>query len=184
MEHTAHHSTNGAAGHERSEVSVRLIVASLAFLAVATAIVLVLVIGIFRYFYGAYGTAETAKLTQPVVPPEPRIEVAPYEQLQQLRAKEDHIQSTYAWVDKPDGVVRIPIGRAIDMLASKGLPSHSYIDDILAGRKPAVGGAGTKPGVKQGGASQNATPQNGATQNTAPNTAQPNAPRQGSNNVQ
>jgi hypothetical protein len=135
MEHTVHHSPNGA-GHEQSEVSVRLIVVSLAFLAVATAIVFVLVIGIFRYFYDTYSTAETMKLTQPVIPPEPRIEVAPYEQLQQLRAKEEHIQTTYAWVDKDNGVVRVPIDRAIELLAAKGLPSHNYLDDILTGRKP------------------------------------------------
>jgi hypothetical protein len=137
MEHTVHHSPNGA-GHEQSEVSVRLIVVSLAFLAVATAIVFVLVIGIFRYFYDTYSTEETMKLTRPVVPPEPRIEVAPSEQLQQLRAREDHIQSTYAWVDKQNGVVRVPIDRAIELLAAKGLTSHNYLDDILAGRKPAI----------------------------------------------
>jgi hypothetical protein len=32
-------------------------------------------------------------------------------------------------------VVRVPIDRAIDLLATKGLPSHNYLDDILAGRK-------------------------------------------------
>jgi len=139
MEHTVHHSPNGA-GHEQTEVSVRLIVVSLAFLAVATAIVFVLVVGIFRYFYTAYSTEETIKLTRPVIPPEPRIEVAPYEQLQKLRAREDHVLSTYALVDKDSGRVRVPIDRAIDMLAAKGLPSHNYLDDILAGRKPPAPG--------------------------------------------
>jgi hypothetical protein len=135
MEQTLHHSPNGA-GHEQSEVSVRLIVVSLAFLAVFTFIICVLVVGIFRYFHSYYGTDEAVKLSQPVVPPEPRIEVAPYEQLQQLKAKEDHILSTYAWVDKNAGTVRLPIDRAIDLLAAKGLPSHNYLDDILAGKKP------------------------------------------------
>jgi hypothetical protein len=134
MEHTAHHSPNGA-GHERSEVSVRLIVVSLAFLAVATFVILGLVVGIFRYFYASYSTEEATKLSRPVVPPEPRIEVAPYEQLQQLRVKEDHVLSTYAWVNKDSGTVRVPIDKAIDLLAAKGLPSHNYLDDILAGRK-------------------------------------------------
>jgi hypothetical protein len=150
MEHTVHHSPNGA-GHEQSEVSVRLIVVSLAFLAVATAIVFVLVVGIFRYFYASYSTEEATRLSQPVVPPEPRIEVAPYEQLQQLRIKEDHILSSYAYVDKATGVVRVPIDRAIDMLAAKGLPSHNYLDDILAGRKPARAAA-AQPAAKQGSA--------------------------------
>ncbi len=147
MEHTAHHSPNGA-GHEQSEVSVRLIVVSLGFLAIATFVIFLMVIGIFRYFYASYSTEEATKRSQPVVPPQPRIEVAPYEQLQQLRVKEDHILNTYAYVDKQTGIVRVPIDRAIDMLATKGLPSHNYLDDILAGRKPPV--AAAQPAAKQG----------------------------------
>jgi hypothetical protein len=145
MEHTIQHSHNGA-GHEESEVSVRLIVVSLAFLAVFTLIICVLVVGIFRYFHSYYGTDEAVRLSQPVIPPEPRIEVAPWEQLQQLRVKEDHILHTYAWVDKSAGTVRVPIDKAIDMLATKGLPSHNYLDDIEAGRKPPAAQADTKQG--------------------------------------
>jgi hypothetical protein len=144
MEHTAHPSPNGA-GHEQAEVSVRLIVVSLGFLTVATAIVFVLVIGIFRYFYASYSTAEAVQQAQPVIPPEPRIEVAPYEQLQQLRVKEDHILSTYAYIDKSSGTVRVPIDKAIDLLAAKGLPSHNYLDDILAGRKSPAAAAEPAP---------------------------------------
>jgi hypothetical protein len=147
MEHTVHHSPNGA-GHEQSEVSVRLIVVSLAFLAVATFIILLLVVGIFRYFYDV---DNTGALIRPVIPPEPRIEVAPYEQLQQLHAKEDHILNSYAWVDKQAGVVRVPIDRAIDLLAAKGLPSHNYLDDIVAGRKPPAAAAPKANGQGQPG---------------------------------
>jgi hypothetical protein len=146
MEHTVHHSPNGA-GHEQSEVSVRLIVVSLAGLAVVTFLVFVLVVGIFRYFYDSDKTGEARR--QAVIPPEPRIEVAPYEQLQQLRAKEDHILNSYAWVDKENGVVRVPIDRAIDLLSAKGLPSHNYLDDILAGRKPPAAAKAPEP-AKQG----------------------------------
>jgi len=149
MEHTAHHSPNGA-GHEQSEVSVRLIVVSLAFLAVATLVILLLVVGIFRYFYDVDKTGETQKA---VIPPEPRIEVAPYEQYQKLREQEDHIQTTYAYVDKDGGVVRVPISKAIDMLAAKGLPSHNYLDDILAGRKPSTTAAPRANSQAQQGAS-------------------------------
>lgn len=154
MDQTVHHSPNGA-GHEHSEVSVKLIVVSLAFLAVSTAIVFVLVVGIFRYFYASYSTEEATRLSRPVVPPEPRIEVAPYQQVQDMKVKEDHILGSYALIgDKDSGKVRIPIDKAIDMLAAKGLPSHNYLDDILAGRKPQAGKAGTaataSPAAKQG----------------------------------
>jgi hypothetical protein len=66
-------------------------------------------------------------------------------QLQELRVKEDHILTTPAWVDKDSGKVRLPIDRAIDVLASKGLPSHNYLDDILAGRKPAAASKANSP---------------------------------------
>lgn len=150
MEHTVHSTPNGA-GHEQSEVSVRLIVVSLAFLAVATFCVFVLVVGIFRYFYDTYSTAEATRLSRPVIPPEPRIEVAPYQQLRDLHAKEDHILNSYAWVNKQDGVVRVPIDRAIDLLAAKGLPSHNYLDDILAGRKPPAGAVAKPAPAAPGG---------------------------------
>jgi hypothetical protein len=147
MEHTVHHSPNGA-GHEQREANVKVIVVSLGFLAVATFLIFLLVVGIFRYFYDTDKTGEAQR--QPVIPPAPRIEVAPYEQLQQLRVKEDRILNTYAYVDKSSGTVRVPIGRAIDLLAAKGLPSHNYLDDILAGRKPPASAVQQEAGAKQG----------------------------------
>ena len=147
MEHTIHHSPNGA-GHEQSEVDVRLIVVSLAFLAVFTLIICVMVVGIFRYFHSYYGTDEAVRLSQPVIPPAPRIEVAPFEEYQRMKVREDHILNSYAWVDKGSGTVRVPIDRAIDLLATKGLPSHNYLEDLEAGRKPPAAKADT--GAKQG----------------------------------
>ncbi len=147
MEQTGQHSPNGA-GHEQRDVSVRLIVVSLGYLATGTFLVFPQGIGIYRYFYNTDKTGEA--LRQGVIPPEPRIEVAPYEQLQQLKIREDHILTSYAWVDKNAGTVRVPIDRAIDLLAAKGLPSHNYLDDILAGRKPPAPAKEPDAGAKQG----------------------------------
>ena len=72
-----------------------------------------------------------AKESQQQIPPEPRIEVEPYKQLLDVHAREDHVLSSYAWVDKSQGIVRIPIDQAIDDLAKKGLPTHDYLPDIL-----------------------------------------------------
>jgi hypothetical protein len=130
MEHSAHSSPNGA-GHEQSEVSVRFIVISLGVLLVGTFLVAVLVVGIFRFFSNEYQTQESAKQAQQQIPPQPRIEVEPYRQLIDVHAREDHVLSSYAWVDKSQGTVRIPIDQAIDELAKKGLPSHDYLQDVL-----------------------------------------------------
>ncbi|HEX4593142.1 MAG TPA: hypothetical protein VH157_02650 [Bryobacteraceae bacterium] len=133
MEHPAAPSPNGA-GHEHREVNVRFIVISLITLLIGTFMVCLLVIGIFRYFHNEYLPAQPSQLATQL-PPEPRVEEKPYLQLQNLRAVEDHVLNSYAWVAQSAGTVRIPIDKAIDMVAQKGLPSHNYLDDINAGRK-------------------------------------------------
>jgi hypothetical protein len=130
MEHSMHSTPNGS-GHEKSEVSVPFIVVSLSVLLVGTFLVALLVIGIFQFFSHTYQTQESAKQNQQQIPPEPRIEVEPFKQLLDVHAREDHVLSSYAWVDKGQGIVRIPIDQAIDDLAKKGLPTHDYLQDIL-----------------------------------------------------
>jgi hypothetical protein len=131
MEHPVATSPNGA-GHEHREVDVRFIVVSLIVLLIGAFLVCLLTIGIFRYFHNEYLPAQ-ATYTQPQLPPEPRVEEKPYLQLQNLRVLEDHVLSSYAWVDQNAGTVRIPIDKAIDMVAEKGLPSHDYLADITKG---------------------------------------------------
>jgi len=55
-------------------------------------------------------------------PPEPRLEPYPLAPGQRLRAEEDAILTTYGWADKKAGFARIPIDRAIEILAARGLP--------------------------------------------------------------
>ena len=47
------------------------------------------------------------------LPPEPRLQTNPRQDLLDLRAGEDAVLNTYGWVDKTDGVVRIPIDEAM-----------------------------------------------------------------------
>ena len=54
------------------------------------------------------------------VPPEPRLQWRPNDELTRLRTEEETVLNGYAWVDKASGVVRIPIQRAIDLLAERG----------------------------------------------------------------
>ena len=56
------------------------------------------------------------------LPPEPRLQVNAPEDLKKLHEQEDSVLNSYGWVDKQNGIVRIPIGRAIDLLIERGLP--------------------------------------------------------------
>ena len=53
------------------------------------------------------------------VPPGPRLQVDPPQQKQELRAIEDSLLTThgYGWADREARVARIPIERAMDLLA-------------------------------------------------------------------
>jgi len=42
-----------------------------------------------------------------------------------MRAEEDKILKNYGWIDQEKGIVRIPIDRAIEILAQRGLPARS-----------------------------------------------------------
>lgn len=57
--------------------------------------------------------------------PEPRLLVNEPAHLAEFRAREHEILTTYGWVDRNAGVVRIPIDRAKDLLIERGLPVRS-----------------------------------------------------------
>lgn len=58
------------------------------------------------------------------LPPEPRLQVDPKEELRLLRAAASQRLAGYGWVDKSAGVVRIPIEAAMKMTVERGLPSR------------------------------------------------------------
>ena len=55
------------------------------------------------------------------VPPEPRLQPDPPMELKEFRAGEDAILNNYGWIDPEKGVVRIPVSRAMELVAKEGL---------------------------------------------------------------
>src|SRR5262245_1612461 len=80
---------------------------------------LLFLIGLFKYFESDH-PVQTGPVRSPA---KIRLEESQSENLVKLRSSEDHLLNKYDWVDKQKGVVRIPIDRAIDILAQRGLPS-------------------------------------------------------------
>ena len=56
------------------------------------------------------------------MPPEPRLQTNPRDDLRDLRMHEDQVLTSYGWVDKNAGVVRIPIDEAMKIVVKQGLP--------------------------------------------------------------
>ena len=56
------------------------------------------------------------------LPPEPRLQAHAARDMQEMLAAEERALDQYGWVDPDKGIVRIPIDRAMDIIAKKGLP--------------------------------------------------------------
>jgi hypothetical protein len=56
--------------------------------------------------------------------PQPRLETNERLEIKDFRLQEEKILDTYGWVDQQAGVVRIPIDRAMQLLAQQGLPTQ------------------------------------------------------------
>ena len=69
-------------------------------------------------------------------PPEPRLEPDPLALRGKLRAEEDAVLTTYGWVDRRAGTVRIPIDRAMELLVERGLPAGPAATAASAEKKP------------------------------------------------
>ena len=55
-------------------------------------------------------------------PPDPKLQLDPSDDLRVLRREEDKVLNTYGWVNRKEGVVRIPVDRAMDLMVPRGLP--------------------------------------------------------------
>jgi hypothetical protein len=114
-------------GHETADADIGPLIKFAVFLAVTTAVCALIVVGLYKYL-DQRETAEkvgrhplAAGVARPLPPP-PRLQTYPFYDMKALRTDENRVLDHYGWVDKNAGVVRIPIERAIDVLAKKGLP--------------------------------------------------------------
>jgi hypothetical protein len=126
---TAENLANPEVAHEHSDVNIRAILTFGVVLTIVAAVVHLLIYVLFGYFNGRENVQKRA--TYPLaaeqekrVPPEPRLQTDPRQDLANLRAKEDDALTTYGWVDRNAGVVRIPIDQAMKLTLERGLPAR------------------------------------------------------------
>src|SRR6266446_7167897 len=62
--------------------------------------------------------------------PQPRLETDERREINDFRDQEEQTLNSYGWVDQQNGVVRIPIDRAMQLLAQRGLPTRPQIGTV------------------------------------------------------
>jgi hypothetical protein len=119
---------------EPSDIDVRRILL-MGFSIVATVAIVVSLL----YFYFDFLMNRRATLSSPplpmnlhgdVLPPQPRIQASPSQDLRDFRVYEDAVLEKYGWIDKSKGRVAIPIDRAMELLAQRGIPPQKAPADL------------------------------------------------------
>lgn len=89
-----------------------------------TAFFIVLMIGVNRFLLNRRPTLESTPWTQTKFDPKGQavVEAAPTANFKKHFEQEQEILTTYGWVDKGKGIVRIPIRRAMELAVERGLP--------------------------------------------------------------
>lgn len=127
------------AGHELSDLDPKKI----GWFGIALTLLMVVAVVasylLYSYFYTT--VARTRPRPSPLSfsrepTPEPRLSVTPGDELKTLRAEEDKLLEGYDWIDRDKGIVRIPVARAIEILAQRGLPVRSQGKDAAVGVRP------------------------------------------------
>ena len=136
---------NGHGDYERQDIGVAGVLYFLAGLVVAGLFVYFIVIGIYSYLekrneaeqapvspLATNAEKDTRRIPQPYGNdyekylkegfPSPQLEVNERTELNDERLREEDTLSTYDYVDKNAGTVRIPIDRAMDLIVQRGLP--------------------------------------------------------------
>ena len=131
-QHLEHHENleNPSVTHEHSDVNITAILAFGGGLIVIAIVIHLLMYVLLGYFQGREPAKKQAEYPLAAaqgarVPPEPRLQINPREDLANLRAREDQQLTSYGWVDKNAGIVRIPIDAAIQLTLQRGLPART-----------------------------------------------------------
>ena len=114
---------------ETTDVDIGGIVKFIIALLIAGVVIHGAVWVMYRYFEKQ--ASQTAAVEFPLatsalrrLPPEPRLQIDPRDDLSNMRQAEEQVLTSYGWVDRNGGIVRIPIDQAMKLIAERGLPTR------------------------------------------------------------
>ncbi|HKV03930.1 MAG TPA: hypothetical protein VJO53_02360 [Candidatus Acidoferrales bacterium] len=115
-------------GYEPRDASIRGLLQFAFWMAVVLAVTLLGMKWTFDYFKKSQPLGATmspmVRTTDRMLPPSPRLQTQPHQELQDYCAEQQQEVGTYGWVDQQSGVVRIPVDRAMDLILARGLPAR------------------------------------------------------------
>ena len=149
------HNTHDHVGHEETDADIAPLVKFAVFLTVLTLVTAALTAGFYKFLDSREQVEKAPRypLAQGVerpLPPAPRLQTYPFDDVKGLRREEARLLEHYSWIDKNAGTVRIPVSRAIELLAEKGLPHRAAAPMTGCAGGRAGGAAATACGTRAG----------------------------------
>lgn len=126
-------------GHETRDVSVRVVTWFAIGLIISGICIFVAMIGLYRFFKHEQPSPEPPSriaFHPQNSAPEPRLQTVPKADLERLRASDDRQLNSYGWIDKQRGIINIPIERAMELIAERGLPTRGPGTQNSSGKTP------------------------------------------------
>jgi hypothetical protein len=124
---------------EEDGVSYSGIVWFVVILTVVTVVCMGLMWGLFAFLDKRHDANDIARsplaAPQGQLPPQPNLLTDEPTNLLHYKKSEDTALSSYGWIDKEAGTVRLPIDRAKDLLLQKGLPVRGATPEAVPGTK-------------------------------------------------
>jgi hypothetical protein len=123
---TERHPKHGEEGYEHADANVRSLYQFGAVLAILIIAVMWAMVHTYNFFakHESLGPPASPFENQRELPPQPRLQPHPATDLKRYCEIEQEQLSTYGWVDKNNGLVRIPVDRAMEIVLQKGLPAR------------------------------------------------------------
>jgi hypothetical protein len=127
------------AGYETRDVNVWVVTWFAVGLVGSGVLIFIGTAGLYRLFKHEHPSPEPVSriVFQPVIlAPEPRLQTIPAADLKRFRAEEDARLHSYGWIDRPHGIMHIPIERAMDLIMQRGLPTRGPGTQNSSGKNP------------------------------------------------
>jgi hypothetical protein len=102
------------------------------------------------------------------LPPQPRLQTTPWEDLKKFRTTENMYLQSYGWIDQKAGTVHLPIEKAKELLLQRGLPARAGQQDPSEGTHVASEGESNSARAIPAGGADMSTPPAPAPPATAP----------------
>jgi hypothetical protein len=119
-------------GHETRDIDIRFI----GLFSLSMVVLLVGSLALMGWLFGVFagkplGRSRSAPIaeTRPY-PSAPRLQASPTRDIQEMQRSENARLQSYGWVDRTAGIARIPIDQAMELLATRGLPSWNEVSGL------------------------------------------------------